>query len=83
DAVMLIGVLEYASMFLGTDGDTTLLQNCRERLNNNGCLFVAIENKIGAKYLAGANEDHLAVPMVGVNDAYKDKSVRTYARQEL
>lgn len=83
DAVMLIGVLEYAGMFLGKDGDDTLLCQCRSRLKNSGRLFVAIENKIGAKYLAGANEDHLAVPMVGVNDAYAENSVRTYTRQEL
>lgn len=83
DAVMLIGVLEYAGMFLGADGDDALLRQCRSRLNDTGRLFVAIENKIGAKYLAGANEDHLAVPMVGVNDAYAENSVRTYTRQEL
>jgi len=83
DAVLLIGVLEYANMFLGENGNHKLLQSCRARLGAAGQLFVAIENKVGAKYLAGANEDHLAIPMVGINDAYTTESVRTYARQEL
>ncbi|PLR50097.1 hypothetical protein CYR52_11220 [Chimaeribacter arupi] len=83
DAVLLIGVLEYANVFLGTQGQQHLLQDCERRLSPEGRLFVAIENKLGLKYFAGANEDHLGKPMVGINNAYADNGVSTLGRQDL
>lgn len=83
DGVMLIGVLEYARMFLGNNGQSILLDFCRQRLNKDGKLFVAIENKLGIKYFAGANEDHVGQPMFGINNSYTENSVATFGRQEL
>ncbi|MEN4927932.1 class I SAM-dependent methyltransferase [Erwinia billingiae] len=83
DYVMLIGVLEYAQSFLGAGGPGKLLESCRTRLTPSGSLFVAIENKLGLKYLAGAKEDHLGVPMLGINNAYPELGVITFGRQEL
>lgn len=83
DYIMLIGVLEYANSFLGKDGQKKLLESCRTRLTAHGSLFIAIENKLGLKYLAGAKEDHLGVPMLGINNAYPENGVRTLGRQEL
>ncbi|MEA9393424.1 glycosyltransferase [Acerihabitans sp. TG2] len=83
DAVMLIGVLEYASVFLGKDGQQTLLASCRSRMTADARLFVAIENKLGIKYFAGANEDHVNMPMFGINNAYHEQGVMTFGRQEL
>lgn len=83
DYVMLIGVLEYANSFLGAGGQKKLLQSCRARLTQEGALFIAIENKLGLKYLAGAKEDHLGVPMLGINNAYSETGVCTLGREEL
>ncbi|WP_095845199.1 glycosyltransferase [Gibbsiella quercinecans] len=83
DGVMLIGVLEYARMFLGKNGQNTLLDFCRQRLVKDGKLFVAIENKLGIKYFAGANEDHVGQPMFGINNSYTESSVATFGRHEL
>lgn len=83
DYILLIGVLEYAQCFLGNDGQAILLKSCKARLKSTGSLFIAIENQLGLKYLAGANEDHLGIPMVGVNDAYHKGGVRTFGRDEL
>lgn len=83
DAVLLIGVLEYARMFLGTDGQQVLLESCRARMSVDGRLFVAIENKLGIKYFAGANEDHVNLPMYGINNSYRDQGVVTFGRLEL
>lgn len=83
DFVMLIGVLEYAQCFLGADGQRELLTSCKKRLTTSGSLFVAIENQLGMKYLAGAKEDHLGIPMVGINNAYHENGVRTFGRSEL
>ncbi|WP_190285962.1 MULTISPECIES: bifunctional 2-polyprenyl-6-hydroxyphenol methylase/3-demethylubiquinol 3-O-methyltransferase UbiG [unclassified Pantoea] len=83
DYVLLIGVLEYAQCFLGSDGQSSLLSFCKKRLKGDGSLFVAIENQLGMKYLSGAKEDHLGIPMVGINNAYHANGVRTFGRVEL
>lgn len=83
DYVLLIGVLEYAQSFLGSQGQKKLLDSCKDRLSPVGSLFVAIENKLGLKYLAGAKEDHLGVPMLGINNAYPELGVLTFGRKEL
>lgn len=83
DYVLLIGVLEYAQCFLGSDGQLSLLSFCKKRLKSDGSLFVAIENQLGMKYLSGAKEDHLGIPMVGINNAYHVNGVRTFGRVEL
>lgn len=83
DVIMLIGVLEYARLFLGPAGQHELLTSCRQRLSSTGQLFVAIENKLGVKYLSGAAEDHVGQPMFGVNNSYTESSVATFGREEL
>lgn len=83
DAVILVGVLEYARVFLGRDGQKTLLDSCRDRMTETGKLFVAIENKLGIKYFSGVNEDHVNMPMFGINNSYTEKSVVTFGRSEL
>lgn len=83
DYVLLIGVLEYAQCFLGNEGQLSLLSFCKKRLKYDGSLFVAIENQLGMKYLSGAKEDHLGIPMVGINNAYHANGVRTFGRVEL
>lgn len=83
DYVLLIGVLEYARVFVGEKGEQTLLAECRDRLHESGKLFVAIENKLGIKYFAGAHEDHVNQPMFGINNSYTEKSVVTFGREEL
>lgn len=83
DFVMLIGVLEYSRVFVGPNGEDTLLAECYGRLNDDGKLFVAIENKIGIKYFSGAHEDHVNQPMFGINNSYTNNSVVTFGRLEL
>ncbi|SAL04501.1 group 1 glycosyl transferase [Caballeronia calidae] len=83
DAVMLIGVLEYARKFLGENGTHQLLSDCVARLTEAGRLFVAIENQLGLKYFAGAAEDHTGVPMFGLEERYSPEGVATFGREEL
>lgn len=84
DAVTLIGVLEYAHMFIpGEQSALQMLLKARERLNDDGSLVIAIENQLGLKYFAGAPEDHLGKPMIGVEDRYLPQGVRTYGKQAL
>lgn len=84
DTVTLIGVLEYAHRFAeGPDAALGWLRKARSLLKPDGRLLLAIENKFGLKYLAGAPEDHLGRPMLGVGDLYEPNGPRTYGRLEL
>ena len=84
DAVLLVGVLEYAPRYIdAADPVQALLQLVAARVAPNGAAIVAIENQLGLKYFAGAPEDHLGVPMHGIQDAYGAKDVVTFGRGEL
>ncbi|RYF84976.1 MAG: class I SAM-dependent methyltransferase, partial [Chitinophagaceae bacterium] len=63
DFVILVGVLEYSHQFILTEKpDLNLLQRVRKHLAPGGSLIIAIENKFGLKYWAGAPEDHVGQP---------------------
>ncbi|MBY0346485.1 MAG: class I SAM-dependent methyltransferase, partial [Neisseriaceae bacterium] len=84
DYVTLIGVLEYAGKF--TEGDTpfkTFLENIKSYLKPNGKLLLAIENKFGLKYWAGAREDHTGRLFDGIEGYPNDKGIQTFGRLEL
>ncbi|MBE7411774.1 MAG: class I SAM-dependent methyltransferase [Leptospiraceae bacterium] len=83
DFVILNGVLEYSTMFLGEDGPSQLLKSCHNQLKENGALILAIENRLGLKYLSGQNEDHAGKPMYGINDSYDRGEFKTWGRHEL
>lgn len=84
DVVTLIGVLEYAERFAKRpDAAAHWLQCARRFLKPGGVLLVAIENQLGLKYFAGAPEDHLGRPMLGVADLYGASGARTYGRAAL
>lgn len=84
DIVTLIGVLEYAQVYIdAADPIACLLGHARRFLKPGGLLLVAIENQLGLKYFAGSPEDHLGRPMFGINDSYGDKTPITFGRREL
>ncbi|MEO9826700.1 MAG: class I SAM-dependent methyltransferase [Paracoccaceae bacterium] len=85
--ITLIGVLEYARVYFddgsGDDPIDQLLRQVSEMLTPDGVLIIAIENQLGLKYFAGFPEDHLSIPMSGIEEHYTDDSVVTFGRQEL
>jgi GT2 family glycosyltransferase/2-polyprenyl-3-methyl-5-hydroxy-6-metoxy-1,4-benzoquinol methylase len=84
DVVTLIGVLEYANLF--TPGDNPalcMLERVRQLLKPEGKLIIAIENQLGLKYFAGAPEDHLGQPMVGIEGRYRKDQPQTFGRKVL
>ncbi len=84
DWVLLVGVLEYATRFIvAADPAVRLLEAVKGHLATGGRFAVAIENRLGLKYLAGFNEDHLGEPRVGVEGRYRAGDASTYSRQEL
>jgi len=84
DYILLIGVLEYAGRF--TEGEhpyQRFLENIRRWLKPDGKLLIAIENRIGLKYFAGAAEDHLGLPFIGLKGYPENQGIRTFSRGEL
>jgi SAM-dependent methyltransferase len=85
DAVVVVGVLEYVA-----DGSADLagyrdfLEQIRLRLAPNGHLILAIENKLGVKYQAGAPEDHTGRVADGIESYLREGNrARTFSRREL
>lgn len=84
DAITLIGVLEYATMFgSGEHPDFDLLAQVKTLLKPDGVLFIAIENKLGLKYFAGAPEDHINKAMYGIEGRYLPGEPQTYGYVEI
>ena len=84
DAILLIGVLEYASEYSNSEKPFyDMLKLCYRFLKPNGLLYIAIENRLGAKYLAGCREDHIGRWFVGVEGYQCTEKPRTFSRSEL
>ena len=84
DVVTLIGVLEYANLFSAAENPTlAMLKRARSFLKPNGKLIIAIENKLGLKYFAGAPEDHVGIPMYGIEGRYRNDQPNTFGGREL
>ncbi len=84
DLVTLIGVLEYAGRY-GKEADPFqwLLSRAAEWLKDDGALVIAIENRLGHKYLAGCPEDHYGKPYEGVNGYPNYNGIATFSFPEL
>jgi 2-polyprenyl-3-methyl-5-hydroxy-6-metoxy-1,4-benzoquinol methylase len=85
DVIVLIGVLEYAELYIDTvEPFKDFLKLLYNLLKLDGKIYIAIENRLGIKYLAGNPEDHLGKPYIGI-EGYntKEKGVKTFSKSEL
>jgi len=85
DYVTLIGVLEYSPLYIngGKNPFDVMLQKLKGYLKPNGKLIIAIENKFGLKYFAGAAEDHTGRFFDGVNNYKGINHVYTFSKPEI
>lgn len=85
DYITLIGVLEYASYYTEAEEPfVEFLKNIRKMLKPEGSILIAIENKYGLKYWAGAREDHTGRFFDGIEGYHKTESrVRTFSKKEI
>jgi GT2 family glycosyltransferase/2-polyprenyl-3-methyl-5-hydroxy-6-metoxy-1,4-benzoquinol methylase len=84
DVITLIGVLEYANLFTSDkNAPLAMLERVRALLKPEGKLIIAIENQLGLKYFAGAPEDHLGQPMIGIEGRYREDQPKTFGRATL
>ena len=84
DVITLIGVLEYANLFIKSKNPhLDMLQRVRKMLKPGGKLIIAIENQFGLKYFAGFPEDHIGIPMIGIEGGYNRNQAMTFGREQL
>lgn len=84
DYVTLIGVLEYAGRYRrSADPYGDLLRQAAKSLKPDGTLILAIENRFGLKYWAGAPEDHSGKLFQGLEGYPGERGFRTFGREEL
>jgi len=84
DIVVVVGVLEYVGHG-SSDLDVyrTFLKDIEVRLVSSGSLILAIENKLGVKYLVGAPEDHTNRVFDSIESYPTRGPARTFSRREL
>lgn len=83
DYVTLIGVLEYTRAFInGPDPYRTMLARIAAALKPGGVLIVAVENRLGLKYFAGARDDHTARQFDGI-EGHPAGGAETFSHDEL
>jgi len=68
DLILSIGVLEWVAAFR-EDGEpeeiqAAFLAKTKTDLGIDGKLIIGIENRLGLKYLLGANDDHIGIPNI-------------------
>lgn len=87
DVVLIVGVLEYAEIYYEVQSDQNpyveFLKKAKSLLSEGGSLVLAIENRLGMKYWAGATEDHTGGYFDGILGYRTTKSVRTFSKREL
>lgn len=84
DYGVLIGVLEYASSFTNTNNPhVDFLNKIKNLLNKDGVLIIAIENRYGLKYFAGAHEDHTGNRFDGIEGYRNINWVKTFGKREI
>lgn len=84
DYVTLIGVLEYADSYINSKKPyEEMLKKVKKFLKPDGKLIIAIENKFGLKYFAGAMEDHTGNLFDGIENYKNVSNVRTFSKNEI
>ncbi|MCD7955381.1 MAG: methyltransferase [Lachnospiraceae bacterium] len=84
DLITLIGVFEYAQYSIQSERPfVEYLERIRRRLAPEGRVVIAIENRLGLKYWAGATEDHTGIYFEGLEGYPTTDYVRTFSKPEL
>ena len=87
DVVCIIGVLEYAELYIDApEGQSPFVEVLRKAvslLKPGGQVALAIENRNGIKYWAGAPEDHTGAMFEGICGYRLGQSPRTFNRTRM
>lgn len=84
DVATLIGVWEYANYYIHSNTPFhDMLCNVADKLNDNGRIYIAIENRLGIKYFAGCKEDHAGQEFEGIEGYPTFVKAKTFSYYEL
>ncbi len=84
DYITLIGVLEYAGMYISDENPfVKFLEIMSSHLKDEGKIVIAIENRMGLKYLAGCKEDHTGSYFEGIEGYARTSSAKTFSKTQL
>lgn len=84
DYVTLIGVFEYSIYYINSKNPfMDMLERAKNFLKPGGKLIIAIENKYGLKYFAGATEDHTGRFADGLENYVSTDRIRTFSHKTL
>ncbi|MGB9883589.1 MAG: class I SAM-dependent methyltransferase [Microgenomates group bacterium] len=89
DYITLIGVLEYQGRYTKSSSNdidepyVNFLKEVKNYLKKNGKLLIAIENKIGLKYLAGGREDHYGSLFESIENYPNYSGIKTFTKNEI
>lgn len=84
DYITLIGVFEYGEKYISSEKPyENFLKIISKHLKENGKIIIAIENKLGLKYWAGCQEDHVGKYFEGIEDYPNTHGVKTFSKKEL
>lgn len=84
DYITLIGVLEYAGKYTHTKNPfIDFLKSVKRFLKEDGLLILAIENKFGLKYWAGAREDHTGKFFDSIENYPSKEGIETFGKEEM
>lgn len=84
DVVVVVGVLEYiGNGSAEAEPYLAFLREIAARLKPGGSLILAIENKFGVKYFAGAPEDHTNQVFDSIEGYPRGERARTFSRRQL
>ncbi len=84
DLITIIGVIKYANLFTLKDKPAlSMLKYAVSLLKPNGKLIIAVDNKLGLKYFAGAMENCNRQPMYGIEGRFLDNQPQSFGKIEL
>lgn len=84
DYITLIGVFEYAESYISSEKPYhDFLMKVGKLLKEDGKIIIAIENKLGLKYWAGCQEDHVGGYFEGIENYPNTNGVKTFSKKEL
>lgn len=84
DYIVLIGTFEYAPKIIeGEKAYSTLLTILKEHLNPEGKIILAIDNRLGIKYLAGAKNDIYTRTFEGIESKIRKEKANLLLKKEI
>ncbi|MHB1172814.1 MAG: glycosyltransferase, partial [Lacisediminihabitans sp.] len=84
DVIVVVGVLEYIATGAKDERPyLEFLEAIKSRLEPGGSLVLAVENKLGVKYLAGSPENHTGRAFDSIEDYPHGTNARTFGRAAL